>query len=326
MPKPEIRRIKARRWIALSTVAAAGLGAAQAASANPAATVINPAPGAASTSQILLASESGEGGENAEVRHEEDGEGGEGASSEGGEGGEHAEGGEAGEAGAAPAASEGGEAGEGAGPAVANDAELLAGLDQLEIILNRARDEQKAGETDAAAESLASAETFFHSRLEAALKAHGGDEFEEGIDELLAGIYETENSDALAETFTETLKGLDEARASIDADAATRLNAIAVLVRAAGKEYDESLADGSVAKEEPYATGRAFLAKARAIADGLASSDEGGVQDALKEINAQLDEAAKAFPGEQPPEGAAVDPSTIYGAAARIEIAALGVK
>jgi hypothetical protein len=65
---------------------------------------------------------------------------------------------------------------------------------------------------------------------------------------------------------------------------------------------------------------------AQSMLDDLAQAKDGTAAKAVATSKEQLDGVALLWPSVLPPAGAGGDPSELYGAAARIEIAALHLK
>ena len=95
------------------------------------------------------------------------------------------------------------------------------------------------------------------------------------------------------------------------------------LVKTAAEEYSIAVKDGAVVNAHEYQDALGFVRVARRWTDRL--EDAGADAEAVGRIRHQLDEVKPAWPSLIPPKTVEVDPSLLHGAAARIEIAALGL-
>jgi hypothetical protein len=275
------RRIEARRWVALGTVAAVGLATAAPAHAvlDKQKTVLQ-----GTTAQVLLVASSG------------------GEGSEGGEGGEGA------------AARDG-------------DAEFLAALGFIEGHLRAGIALYEAGEAHMAGTHMKHPGDEIYRDLEPGLKERNAKGFESELAELAEAVESGASVDDAKAALAEVLHEVEEAREHTGGGAAARLRSIVLIAREAAHEYEEAVEGGKIAELHEYQDAWGFLEAARAMADELSESDNPEVVEAVAKIRAQLDEVAPAFTGVVPAaDFTPADPSLIYGAAARMELAALAVK
>ena len=116
------------------------------------------------------------------------------------------------------------------------------------------------------------------------------------------------------------------AMSAAEPDASPRETILAVgeLVKSAAEEFDIGVEeDGSISNLHEYQDAYGFISASRVMLSQIDTNDI-NTTDAISLAHEQLDVALTAFPGlvAEVTEGM---PSTIYGAAARIEIAALGL-
>ena len=107
-----------------------------------------------------------------------------------------------------------------------------------------------------------------------------------------------------------------------EADLAARFRVIANLVRTAAEEYDVALDDGRVVNAHEYQDALGFVRAAHAMLDAL-PADGVAAREVIATADAQLGGLAGLWPNLVPPATLAGDPSDLFGAAARIEIAGL---
>jgi len=225
--------------------------------------------------------------------------------------------------------SEGGEGGEGGEGAAARegDAEFLAALGYIEGHLRAGIALYEAGEGHMAGTHMKHPGDEIYRDLEPGLKERGAEGFDSELAELAAAVEGGASVDDAKAALAEVLHEVEEAREHTGGGAAARLRSIALITREAAHEYEEAVEGGKIAELHEYQDAWGFLEAARAMADELAESDDSEVVEAVAKIRAQLDEVAPAFTGVAPAaDFTPADPSLIYGAAARMELAALSVK
>lgn len=217
--------------------------------------------------------------------------------------------------------------GEGAGAADAVT-DAPAYLSQLMLI----RGHLKAGATlyaigdaEMAVMHMKHPEDELYAGLRPALDARGAQGFEAELRALAASV---EGGASLEQVETD----LAAVHAAIDAaaDAASPTSkevmlAAAQTLRVAGEEFDIGVVDGEIVNVHEYQDAYGFMTT---VIDYLARvrAPDGATDAALGEAREQAALALEVAPGVVPPETVTTKSSTIYGAAARIEIAALGVE
>lgn len=120
------------------------------------------------------------------------------------------------------------------------------------------------------------------------------------------------------------LAALDEARATTTPR--DQLLALAEITRAAAGEYQVATGDGAVIALDKYRESLGFLMAVAAQADGLAASPDPAVAEAAQKVQGQVALAETVYGGLDGPGDAGIDASLLYGAAARMELAALRVE
>lgn len=215
--------------------------------------------------------------------------------------------------------------------------------------------EGEGGEASAGAEACLSRDLSFmegHLRagitlyeagdLEAA-KTHMGHPIEEKYDAVAAPLEERgygrlrEELSALAEA-AESEASLDEIRGHYDTvvttindvrddlPAAVRLMSFAMLTRIAADEYAVAVEGGEVSNLHEYQDSWGFLRVVETEAGELAESDDQAVADAAASVVEQVETTAAAYGDIQGSGDFKMDPSILYGAASRMELAAMGLR
>ncbi len=220
-------------------------------------------------------------------------------------------------------ASEGGEGGEGASSAdsVASDAVYLGQLAFIRGHLNVGVNLYREGDEEASATHMKHPESEIYAALQPALEARGAPGF---ADQLAALAVAVENGQPLAEVETayeDLLQGITAAEQAVPDQHARLLgNVIVDLVSTAAAEYDIAVGDDlALENAHEYQDALGFIR----IAYDLLARVETMTDDAstVSAIREQLDLVRPAWTGLQPPQRLHTEPSVIYGAASRVELA-----
>lgn len=301
-PKPR-RLVTAHRVLALgasaallgTSAAAAPMSPVWSAPQSPVHRVSGDGEGEGDSAQVAVEAE----GEGDEARVEAEGEG-EGTSAE-------AEG----EGDAVVAAPPEGEAeGGGAGP----EAGVIQSRELLEVdgLLRAAIALRDAGETEAADAMIEEAAEKAEHDLSAPL-----------ADTLYAAIKALKGSGA-APVFAPVQDEIAQELAA--AAPRDHLTALPMALRAAAELYGAAISDGAVSDKGKYLEAYGLFGAVRADVEALAAGGEGAVAALAGEMLAQVDAAAPAFGGPDGTGIATPEASLLYGAAARMELAALKLR
>lgn len=117
---------------------------------------------------------------------------------------------------------------------------------------------------------------------------------------------------------------IEEARDEVPVPA--QLMGLAMLTRIAADEYTVAVEGGEVSNLHEYQDSWGFLRVVEEEAGQLAESDDAAVAEAAATIVEQVGETGKAYGDIQGSGDFELDPSILYGAASRMELAAMGVK
>ncbi len=239
-------------------------------------------------------------------------------SHEGGEGGERGQGGEGGENGAAA-------------NLAADDVAYLTQLGLVRGHLDVGMDLYRQGERAAAEPHMEHPAKELYEALEPALQTRGAAAFEEQLEELEHLVEKGAPVDQVEAAYREVIEGVSAAEGAVPeaarADLANRFHVIVNLVRTAADEYAEALDDdGKIVNAVEYQDALGFVRMAQAMLDGIDVEQAAAAAKAVASSKEQLDGVALLWPSLVPPASVEGDPSQLYGAAARIEIAALHLK
>jgi hypothetical protein len=232
----------------------------------------------------------------------------------------------------ANAEGEGGEGGEGGGgggaPQLAtNDAAYLTQLGLIRGHLNVGFDLYQQGEVDAAKTHMKHPGDELYAALEPAFAARGVPGFAKQLETLAAMVQREAALSEVEAAYSDLEAAIEAAEAGASAASLhSRLKAVVQLVRTAAEEYEAGVNNGAVVNAHEYQDALGFVRIASKIVESINAGSDENVGNALREIKTQLQSIEPAWPSVVPPKNVSTDPSLIYGAAARIEIAALPMK
>ncbi|SME89483.1 hypothetical protein SAMN06265365_101218 [Tistlia consotensis] len=239
------------------------------------------------------------------------------------------EGGEGGEGAPAPAV-QGGEGGEGAAePAdlARDDVAYLLRLERLRGHLMAGMALYRKGEPRAAEVHLEHHAAALHEDLEEAFEARGVAAFEDRIEVLAKAVEDGAPADRVAADEAALQQALAAAEAAVAGlPLGERMEVVEELVRSAGRDYGSAVKDGRIVDVTEYQDAYGFLQSAQRLVEAARPAASGKAATALQQIQQQLDLARPALAEVLPPERTETDASVLWGAAARIEIARLGLK
>jgi hypothetical protein len=169
-----------------------------------------------------------------------------------------------------------------------------------------------------------------YAALVPAFEARGVEGFADQLEDLAAAVESRAPVSEVERAYQAVRARIAEAEASAfpggPADLNSRLRVILNLVRTAADEYAVGVEDGRVVNAHEYQDALGFVRVARGLLDQVGEQDRARAPEAIARTQQQLDAIAVAWPSLVPPERIDTAASLLYGAAARIEIAALAVK
>jgi hypothetical protein len=231
-----------------------------------------------------------------------------GVGGEGGESGEGGEGGEGGERGAATADPE---------------ADYLTGLGLIEGHLRAAMALTEARQQQMALTHSKHPTDEIYTDLRPQLDSHNAGQFDAELetlaDALDAGLALAE----VQEAHGDVVHRIAEAREHAGGGPGARLRAAVQLARTAAEEYAIGVEEGEIVNLHEYQDAWGFLRVARDELAQVAAGDDQSAAAAAREMLGQLESTAPLFPSIVPEARIDADPSLLWGAAARMEIAAL---
>ncbi|MEY3666992.1 MAG: hypothetical protein RL572_532 [Pseudomonadota bacterium] len=220
---------------------------------------------------------------------------------------------------------EGGEGGEGATTVEAIDstAAYLAQLSFIRGHLNVGVNLYRENALDASATHMKHPTDELYTSLEPALLARGAKGFAPQLEALAVAVEQQQGAAAVEAAYANLLEAISQAEAAVkDVDATTVAAVIVDLVRTAAAEFDIAVGEGGVLENEhEYQDALGFVRTASEWLPKLAALTRNA--DAVAAIETQIALLLPVWPGLRAPQRLETAPSVIYGAAARIEFAAL---
>ncbi len=222
-------------------------------------------------------------------------------------------------------AEEGGEGGEGASTAdaIASDSVYLAQLSFIRGHLNVGVNLYREGELDASATHMKHPGDELYTDLLPAMESRGALDFADQLEGLANAVTEQKPLADVEAAYSALLDAISAAENVVtDLDARTLGTVMVDLVRTAAAEYDIAVGEaGQLENEHEYQDSLGFVRIAKekiALLETLTDNSA-----AVMAIETQLDTLLPIWPGLRAPATLPTDPSVIYGAASRIEIATL---
>lgn len=133
--------------------------------------------------------------------------------------------------------------------------------------------------------------------------------------------------DEVRAKYDTVLAGVEKTRNAAAASPRQQIRALAALMRVAGDEYTVAVAGGTVSNLHEYQDSWGFLQTIRSEGEAFAASDDPALAaagtDIVAAVDATLADAYGDIQGTGLPD---MDPALLYAGAARVELAAYGVK
>lgn len=225
------------------------------------------------------------------------------------------------------AAEEGGEGGEGASTAdsIASDAVYLGQLGFIRGHLMVGVELYQAGDEEGSETHMKHPESEIYADLLPALESRNAPGFGEQLGALAVAVESRQPLAEVEAAYQAVLDGITQAEQAV-ADVSPRLlgNVIVDLVSTAAAEYDIAVGDNlDLENAHEYQDSFGFMRVAYSLLDRVETMNaDSAVTARMRE---QLDSIFPAWSGLVPPARLHTQPSVIYGAASRIELAVSGL-
>jgi len=220
------------------------------------------------------------------------------------------------------ASSEGGE-GEGEGAAaVAPEIQLLTDLGFMQGHAYAGLKLYETGETELGVGHIGHPIVEKYDAVAEPLKNMGHADLKAQLEAMSEAAEAGKPADEVAALYDEMVAKLETIRAETEGGVANQLKALALLTRIAADEYQVAFDGDSMVNVKEYQDSWGFLQVVKAEARDLAESDDPKVAEAAETILGHAESAESVYAGVKGDNISSPDASAIYGAAARMEIAA----
>ncbi|WP_417549354.1 hypothetical protein [Methylophaga sp.] len=222
-------------------------------------------------------------------------------------------------------------AGEGEGGGVTetdlktNDVAFLTRLGLIRGHLLVGYELYKQGQVDMAITHMKHPRDELYAGLVPSIEYRGGKRFDEALSNLADKVVGKAPQDEVDEAYEQLEAGIIAAEAVAKPDLKNTLQSIKDLVRTAGEEYALGVENGKLINLHEYQDAYGFTQIAKRRLEQLPKATRKESADTVKQVEGYLDELADLWPSIAPKGDVDGDASKLYGAAARIEIAALSI-
>lgn len=224
-----------------------------------------------------------------------------------------------------------GEGGEGADEEVDPAHADLAYLTQLSLIRGHLLVGQRLyqeGYAEQAATHMKHPGDELYADLLPAFTARGGKGFAEQLDTMAAKVAANAAKDEVTAAYQQLERAISDNERLVQASSATPAATLMLaveLLREAGEEYADGVQDGKVTRMHEYQDAYGFtqIAKQKIAAIATTGAE---VQDAVSKASALVTELDGLWPSIMPSEAVGGNAADLYGAAARLELLALGLQ
>lgn len=221
-----------------------------------------------------------------------------------------------------------GEAGETASGPETNDLVYLTQLGLIRGHLLVGHQLYQEGHADAAKTHMKHPKSELYADLVPAFSARGTKGFAEQLEALADKVESNASSEAVTQAYNAVTKAIAANEAVVDKHSTSteeRLKLAVELLRAAGAEYALAVVDGQLKSAHEFQDSYGFTQVAKRTVDSITPGDETS-RDALAKAKQLIAQLAPLWPSIVPPETVSGDSSTLYGAAARVELLAFGLE
>ena len=215
--------------------------------------------------------------------------------------------------------------GEGEGARKATEADFLAALGFMEGHIRAGLRLYETGDIEAARTHMGHPIEEKYGAVADTLAARGHGDLKGRIEALAAAAEAGAPLDEIETHVARVVEKIDAVQAASPGGVAAELRALALLTRIAADEYAVAVEGGTISNLHEYQDSWGFLRVVEREARGFAGSEDPGVAEAGAAILAEIDKLDAAFGDIQGQGEMEMAPSLLYGAAARMEIAALAV-
>jgi len=165
-----------------------------------------------------------------------------------------------------------------------------------------------------------------YAGLVPALQTRGAATFDDELSMLAERVTSDASPSAVAEAYLALESGITDAETVAGASLKTSLLSIMDLIRTAGEEYALGVEDGRLVNRHEYQDAYGFTEIAKQRLRDLPAQTRAESPETVERVRQLLTDLSDLWPDIVPGDNIDGDASRLYGAAARIEIAALGLR
>ncbi|MEQ8516165.1 MAG: hypothetical protein RIC38_11210 [Chromatocurvus sp.] len=222
---------------------------------------------------------------------------------------------------------EGGE-GEGGSAAVSLETDDQAYLTRLGLIRGHLRvgyELYRAGHSDMAITHMKHPRDELYAGLVPAMQARGAATFDAELSALAERVIADAGQAEVNEAYTALQGAIVEAEAVTNASLRLTMLSVMDLVRTAGEEYALGVEEGRLVNRHEYQDAYGFTEVAKQRLQDMPAETRAQSPETVEQVLQLLGELSTLWPGIAPGDTVDGEASRLYGVAARIEIAALGL-
>lgn len=224
---------------------------------------------------------------------------------------------------------EGGEGGEGGGGPVDTDEELLGALMMMRGHLYAADELYQGGRKQEAVAHFYHPTAEVYESVRATLERRQVPHFDADVNAL--GAAASSQADAKVRQGYQTVQQrIDAAAASIPEEKRNSpqflVPVVVDVLKQATHEYEEAVREGKFVNVAEYQDGFGFARVAQQTLESIRPQLQASNAQAYQEVQAQLEAMLQAWPGAVPPAQPTLSVSELFGALARLELAAQGLR
>jgi len=181
------------------------------------------------------------------------------------------------------------------------------------------------GEVDMAITHMKHPRDELYAGLVPSIEYHGGKRFDDALSNLADKVTSNAPQAEVDEAYEQLESGIKAAEALTKPDLKNTLQSIKDLIRTAGAEYALGVENGKLINLHEYQDAYGFTQIAKRRLEQLPKATRKESADTVKAVEDYLAELTDLWPSIAPEGDVDGDASKLYGVAARIEIAALGL-
>jgi hypothetical protein len=183
----------------------------------------------------------------------------------------------------------------------------------------------RQGQVDMAITHMKHPRDELYAGLVPAIEHRGGKRFDEALSALADKVISRASQAEVDKAYQDLETGIKAAESVVSPDLKNTLHSIKELIRTAGEEYALGVENGKIVNLHEYQDAYGFTEIAKRRLHELSDKAQKQSPKTIEKVQGYLAELADLWPSVAPEGDVNGDASRLYAAAARIEIAALGL-